>query len=37
MVKKKAQTFEFGFPALKEIFHHITIRKLGGSSFRGGY
>ena len=27
--QEKAQTFEFGFPALKEIFHHITIRKLG--------
>ncbi|MBR9661897.1 response regulator [Bacillus cereus] len=27
--QEKAQTFDFGFPALKEIFHHITIRKLG--------
>ncbi|HDR7444820.1 response regulator [Bacillus toyonensis] len=29
--QEKAQTFEFGFgfPALKDIFHHITIRKLG--------
>lgn len=26
--QEKAQTFEFGFPALKDIFHHITIRKL---------
>ena len=26
--QEKEQTFEFGFPALKDIFHHITIRKL---------
>ncbi len=29
MDKKKAQTFEFGFPALKDIFHQITLKKLG--------
>ena len=27
--QEKAQTFEFGFPALKEIFQYITIKKLG--------
>lgn len=27
--QEKAQTFEFGFPALKDIFHQITVKKLG--------
>ncbi|MGG2092668.1 response regulator [Bacillus sp. S13(2024)] len=25
----KKETFEYGFPALKDIFHHITVKKLG--------
>ncbi|WP_312504971.1 DNA-binding domain-containing protein, partial [Bacillus luti] len=27
--QEKAQIFEFGFPALKDIFHYITVKKLG--------
>ena len=27
--QEKAQTVEFGFPALKDIFHQITVKKLG--------
>ncbi|MGF9966466.1 response regulator [Bacillus rhizoplanae] len=26
---EKKETFEYGFPALKDIFHHITVKKLG--------
>ncbi len=37
MDKKKAQTFEFGFPALKDIFHQITVKKIRGTSFRSRY
>ena len=34
--QEKAQTFEFGFPALKDIFHQITV-KIRGTSFRSRY
>ncbi|MFD0768908.1 response regulator [Bacillus sp. CGMCC 1.60114] len=27
--QEKKETFEYGFPALKDIFHNITVKKLG--------
>ncbi|MFJ8530383.1 transcriptional regulator [Bacillus pseudomycoides] len=27
--QEKEKTFEYGFPALKDIFHYITVKKLG--------
>ncbi|KEK24633.1 response regulator [Bacillus gaemokensis] len=30
--QEKEKTFEYGFPALKDIFHHITVKKLGESA-----
>lgn len=27
--QEKAKTFEYGFPALKDIFQYITVKKLG--------
>ncbi|WP_242145743.1 MULTISPECIES: response regulator [unclassified Bacillus cereus group] len=29
---EKEKTFEYGFPALKDIFHYITVKKLGESA-----
>ncbi|MBY0595285.1 response regulator [Bacillus bingmayongensis] len=31
--QEKEKTFAYGFPALKDIFHHITVKKLGESAF----
>ncbi|MBO1578583.1 response regulator [Bacillus sp. XF8] len=31
--QEKEKTFAYGFPALKDIFHHITVKKLGESTF----
>ncbi|WP_410982092.1 response regulator [Bacillus cereus] len=30
--QEKEKTFEYGFPALKDIFHYITVKKLGESA-----
>jgi len=30
--QEKEKTFEYGFPALKDIFHYITVKKLGGAA-----
>ncbi|HEK9103212.1 response regulator [Bacillus pfraonensis] len=30
--QEKEKTFEYGFPALKDIFHYITVKKLGGTA-----
>ncbi|WP_026591709.1 response regulator [Bacillus sp. UNC437CL72CviS29] len=30
--QEKEKTFEHGFPALKDIFHYITVKKLGGTA-----
>ncbi len=35
--QEKAQTFEFGFPALKRNFSSYYDKEIRGSSFRGGY